>query len=216
MSKSCSTKKIAQYDRWATSVDRNHQQQYAAWLRKINWSWYVTLTFDREVGSMQASALLELYLRDLEIRSRNTLSCLIVKEQKHYSGLGTPAGRVHFHVLVSTTADLTAKDFVDQWGKPQYGGERTSGPSALVRPYDAAISATYYLFKTLYESPDNWELRREKLLGPIRPASWHTSAEIRSAIRRQKARSREARRRDAVRKLAELRGGVEAATQPVP
>jgi hypothetical protein len=214
MSKSCNMK-ITQYDRWATSVDRYHQQQCADWFREFKWSWDLTLTLDREVGSMQSSDFLERYFRDLEILSRDTLSCLIVKEQKHYSGLGKPAGRVHFHVLVSTTADLTAKDFVDHWEKPQYGGERTSGPSALVRPYDAAISATYYLFKTLYESPDNWELRREKLVSPTRPSSWHTSAEIRSAIRRQKARSREARRRDYSRKGVERACGVETQSELV-
>ena len=215
MSKTRSTK-IAQCDRWATSVVRYHQQQCADWFREFKWSWYLTLTFDREVGSMQASALLELYLRDLEIRGRDTLSCLIVKEQKHYSGFGKPAGRVHFHLLVSTTADLTANVFENYWQRPQYGGAWTAGPSALALPYDPAISATYYLFKTLYESPDNWELRREKLVSPTRPSSWHTSAEIRSAIRRQKARSRDARRRDAVRKLAEPAGSVVAPTQPVP
>jgi hypothetical protein len=194
MAKSCCIR-ISQYGRWESSVDRYHQQQYADWFRKINWTWYLTLTFDREVSSMSASALLESYLRDLEAWLRSTLSCLIVKEQKNYSGLGQPAGRIHFHLLVSTTANLTAKVLEVHWQTQKYGGAWTAGDSAQALPYDPATSATYYLFKTLYESPDNWELRREHLLSPIRPASWHTSAEIRNSIRRKEIRAREARQR---------------------
>jgi hypothetical protein len=138
------------------------------------------ITFDREVGSKEARVLLERYLRDLEVLGRATLTCLIVMEQKHYSGLGMPAGRVHFHLLVATTADLTVEDFEDYWNRLPYGGKRTTNrerpaeslpcsdgrgtkkeSTSHVQPYDPAISATYYLFKTLHESPDNWELRRQ-------------------------------------------------------
>src|SRR5260370_18075732 len=146
MSKSCRTN-TAQYDRWATSIDRYHQQQYANWFRKFNWSWYVTLTFDRELGLAEARALLERYLRELEVRSADTLSCLIVMEQKHYPGLGMPAGRVHFHMLVATKAELTAEVFKDYWERLPYGGNRTKkqGPSAHVLPSDPPLIATYTL-----------------------------------------------------------------------
>jgi len=219
MSKSCRTN-TAQYDRWSTSIDRYRQQGYADWFRMFKWSWYVTLTFDREVGPVQARALLERYLRDLEVWSRDTLSCLIVMEQKNYSGLGMPAGRVHFHMLVATSADLTVELFEKYWNRLPYGGKRTTNrdrPAAglscsdgrgtkkestsHVQPYDPASSATYYLFKTLHESPDNWELRRPELMSPTRPASWHTSARTRRSIRRQEARGREARRRDHSREV---------------
>jgi hypothetical protein len=215
MSKSYGTN-AAQDDRCATSVDRNRQQGYADWYRKFKWSWYVTLTFDREVGPGQARALVERYLRDLEVWSRDTLSCLIVMEQKHYSGLGMPAGRIHFHMLVATTAALTVEIFEGYWNRLPYGGKRTANrkqPDGMscrdgrtlgkestshVQPYDPAISATYYLFKTLHDSPDNWELRRPELMSPTRPASWHTSARTRRSIRLQKARAHDARRRGQV------------------
>jgi hypothetical protein len=180
------------YHRGATSVDRCRQQGYASWFRDFDWTWSLTLTFDRHVGLLQAGALLECYLRELEVRSGDTLSCLIVMEQKHYSGLGMPAGRVHFHLLIATTAELTAEIFEDYWERLPYGGDRSRdhSPSARALPYDAAISATYYLFKTLHESPDNWSLRRLALMSPTRPKSWHTSAGTRRSIRRHEARGR--------------------------
>ena len=180
----------------------------------FRWSWWVTLTFDREVGSLEASALLERFLRELEVRSADTLSCLIVKEQKHYSGLGKPAGTIHFHLLVSSTADLSVEVFKEYWERPPYGGERTSGPSAHVQRYDQSRSPTYCIFKTLRESPDNWELRRPEIMSPTRPASWHTSAGTRRSIRHQEARDREARRCGRSRKSAELPAGVELAIPP--
>ena len=175
-------------DRWPTSVDRYTQQQYADWFRTFRWSWWLTLTFDREVGSLQATALLERYLRELEVRSAAPLSCLIGQEQKHYSGLGKPAGTIHFHVLVSSTADLSVEVFKQYWERLPYGGERTSGPSAHVERYDQGRSPAYYIFKTLHESPDGWELRRPEIMSPVRPASWHTSARTRRSIRRQEKR----------------------------
>jgi hypothetical protein len=98
------------------------------------------------MGSTEARALVKWYLRELEVRSADTLSCLIVMEQKHHSGLEMPAGRVHFHMLVATTAELSAEVFKDYWERLPYGGDRTrkQGPSAHVLPYDPAISGTYY------------------------------------------------------------------------
>jgi hypothetical protein len=188
MSKSWGRDAIGE-NRCATSVDRSLQQGYADWFKQFSWSWYITLTFDRDVGSMQASDLVERYLRELEVRSADMLTCLIVKETKHYSGLGMPAGRVHFHMLVATAAPaLTAEVFRSAWERKCYGGRGTNGPSAEVRLYDQAISATYYLMKTLHEFPDNWELRRGGFRSPVRPASWHRSARARRTIRRQQAR----------------------------
>jgi hypothetical protein len=123
-------------------------------------------------------------------------------------------------LLVATTADLTVEDFEDYWNRLPYGGKRTTNrerpaeslpcsdgrgtkkeSTSHVQPYDPAISATYYLFKTLHESPDNWELRRPELMSPTRPASWHRSARTRRSIRRQEARDREGRRRDHTRRI---------------
>ena len=73
---------------------------------------------------MQARALLERFLRELEIRSANTLTCLIVREEK-CSGLGMPAGSLHYHLLVATSANLTVEVFQDYWNRLPYGGAHT-------------------------------------------------------------------------------------------
>lgn len=193
MTKSC--RSAANIDRLPTSVDRYAQQQYADWFRTFRWSWWVTLTFDREVSSQEANALLKRYLRELEVRSADTLSCLIVEERKHYSGLGKPAGRIHFHLLMAAAADLTAEVLQEYWERMPYGGERTTGPCAHVQAYDHSLSPAYYLFKAMHASADGWELWRPELISPARPASWHTSAKARKSIRRKEARDHKARLR---------------------
>ena len=192
MSKSCRMN-IADSDRWPTSVDHFHQQQYADWFQMFDWGWYATFTFDRPVESpvrpAQARVLLEQYLRELEASIKDSISCLILMEQK-ISGLGTPAGDPHFHLLLGKSVGLTDKKLSDTWQKWPYGGNRCSkkSPSADVRPYDPGISATYYLFKTLHESPDNWSLRRPELISPTKPSSTASSSRLRRSLKRQAKR----------------------------
>lgn len=129
------------FDSGRTSHDVRQQQEYATWFRnQFRWDWYLTLTFSGELSSQHASNLLHEYLREIEEKVHAPLSCLIAKEQK-YSGLGKPSGRVHF--ISCSHATRTYKEFLrDHWQQPKYGGDRTSGPSADVRPYLSDISAT--------------------------------------------------------------------------
>jgi hypothetical protein len=72
----------------------------ASWSgRTVESDWYVTLTFDLEIGVEQAWGLLREYLDLLEARFRCPLPALMVLEHKP-SGLGKPGGGHHFHIVV--------------------------------------------------------------------------------------------------------------------
>lgn len=175
------------YDRWPTAVDRSNQQEYAAWFRTFRWSHYITLTFSRDVSSRQADELLEEYLSELEAHIRAPLSCLIAQERT-YSGLGMPPGRVHFHLLVGCAKSVPKEVFSNLWEQPRYGGNRVKGKSAQVLEYDPVISASYYLFKALHDSSWDWRPRRLEMVSRTKPKSYGTSSRTRRSLRRQAER----------------------------
>ena len=169
------------YERCNTPVALHLRQGYADWFRTFDWSYYVTLTVSRDRKRNHADFLLEEYLRQVEQQIRAPLSCLIAPEEK-YSGLGMPAGRAHFHLLVGCGAIVSPSKFVDIWRQPNYGGTWVSKrkandeklearDSAYVLPYDRSIDASFYLFKTMGSSDWEWSLRRGHLISPQQPAS---------------------------------------------
>jgi hypothetical protein len=178
------------FDSGRAKHDIYQQQEYGTYFRtKFLWDYYLTLTFSRDVSSEQATALVNQYLREVEEKIRAPLSCLIAKEQT-YSGLGKPTGRVHFHLLLSCSTTLTREFLRDQWQVPKYGGDRTSGPSACVLPYDTERSATYYLFKNLHRPSWDWAEWRLQGASLRKPKSFATSSAARRAWNRNQDRQR--------------------------
>jgi hypothetical protein len=175
------------YDHCSTVVDRHHQQVRGEWFRTFKWDWFLTLTFSRDLSNESASRLLEEYLSALEAHVRAPLSCLIAREQKH-SGLGMPAERVHFHLLVGCGKVLPKAVFSDFWEQPRYGGTRVTGEPAMALPYDPAQNASFYLFKQLSNPRFEWSIRRLELVSPIKPGSCATSSRARRSLRRQAER----------------------------
>jgi hypothetical protein len=186
------------YERCTTPVALHLRQSYADWFKTFAWSFYLTLTFSRDKKRDQADSLLEEYLREVERHIRAPLSCLIAPEEK-YSGVGMPAGRTHFHLLVGCGPVLAPSTLVNIWRQPNYGGTWVSkhkandekleaGESAYVLPYDRSIDASFYLFKTMGTSDWNWSLRRGHLISPQEPASAARSTQMRRVRLRQSAR----------------------------
>jgi len=190
------------YERCSTPVAIQRRQGYADWFRTFHWSWYLTLTFSRDMTRNHADVLLEQYLCELEVLIHAPLSCLIAPEEKQ-SGLGMGAGRGHFHLLVGCGPVLTPNTSVNIWRQPNYGGtwvgkQKTAGQkleageSAYVVPYDASIDASFYLFKTMATSGWDWSLRRGHLISPEPPASAAQSKQVRRLIAHQAGRSADA------------------------
>ena len=189
------------YERCNTPIALELRQGYADWFRTFAWTLYVTLIFSRDRERNHADFLLEECLRQVERQIRAPLSCLIAPEEK-YSGLGLPAGRAHFHLLVGCSAALAPSTLVNIWRQPNYGGtwvskhkspgeKLQSRESAYVLPYDRSIDASFYLFKTMGASDWEWSLRRGHLISPDRPASAERSTQMRRLLARQAARCRQ-------------------------
>jgi hypothetical protein len=177
-------------------------RQVAEWLYNWEWRWWVTLTFSRDIGSARADAILGEYLNEFEATHRDSLTCMIAQEQKTISGSGRPAGRVHFHVLIGSSIDHGAKALQQLWQQARYGGNRTSGAGADVRPYDPQRGALVYLQKALMEKSSGLTFHNLELLSPVAPESATKSAEVRRKLKRCEDRKRAHSSSDGARLVA--------------
>jgi hypothetical protein len=160
----------------------------AEWVRTWDWKYWVTLTFSRDVGRDEANALLNDFLNELEAALHDSLTCMIAQEQNTLSGSGKPAGRVHFHLLIASAVKLTPSAIVNWWQLPKFGGSRTAGAGADVRPYDPHRGGASYLLK--FQKDPAWDVRYRnlELLCPDAPESAATSSRMKRKLRRCKER----------------------------
>jgi len=200
------------YDRLPQAGDRDQQGEYADWFRTVEWDWYMTLTFDREVGVEQAWGLLREYLDLLETRFKCPLPALMVLEHKP-SGLGKPGGGHHFHIVMKGPTMYWGNEdeiMEEEWCRLPFGGARckrslkskrkrlanpeedVSGGAAEILPYDPQQHAVFYLFKGLHLNPDDWQIRGERYLLPKNtpPPVKQTCNSRRLAKRYQERRAR--------------------------
>jgi hypothetical protein len=164
------------------------KQAYGDFFREFPWQLYVTLTFSRDISNNQADAILDRFIDDMEQRIRAPLSVLIGKERGNYSGCGRPSIRIHFHLLLECAYPVDARLLADVWKKPEYGGERTQGPGAWVVPYDPKLDAASYVMKGITDPNCDWSFRNLDLISPKTPASYATSAKMRSRLKRHRRR----------------------------
>ena len=119
--------------------------------------------------------ILGIYLRMIEEEVRAPLACLIAEEQGPSVRAGD-AGRVHFHLLIRCAKPLDSAHLTDIWRKDCFGGDRTGGPSAVVRAYEKEISATFYMMKGLRNPEWGWSEWRLEGASRRKPKRFATSA----------------------------------------
>ncbi len=158
------------------------------WMRSWPWDWWVTLTFSANATPDDANVRLFSFLNELEKRHRDSVWCLIAQEQKTFSGCGKPGGRLHFHLLLASATTLTQASISDLWTLPEFGGSRTSGAAAFVKPYDSEQGAIYYMLKSQDDPAWDFSHRNLDLLSPLRPASADSSSESRRRFKRRDER----------------------------
>jgi hypothetical protein len=154
------------------------------WLRDWGWKYWVTLTSSRNIGRDEENARVDDFLNELEAAHHDSLSCMIGQEQQTISGCGKPAGRVHSHLLIASAVNLSASTITNWWQLPKFGGSRTAGSGAFVKPYDPHRGAVSYLLK--FREDPAWDVRYRnlELLCPVTPASAATSSSMRRKLRR--------------------------------
>ena len=174
-----------------TRFDRYLQQQYADYFRMaFHWDLFATFTFSDDLISGRANAVLGTYLRGIEEEVGTPLACLIT-EERGPSTTGKGLGRVHFHLLMRCAKPLDLDRLTDVWSWDRFGGDRTVGPSAEVRPYQKEISATYYMFKHRHDPDCNWMHWRLEGASKRKPKSYATSSKVRRMWKRQQERARQ-------------------------
>ena len=165
------------------------RQQYADWFRAaFHWDIFATLTFSHDLTSARANAILGIYLRFIEEEVRAPLACLIAEEQGSSVRAGD-AGRAHFHLLIRCAEPLDPAHLTDVWRKDCFGGDRTAGPSAVVRAYEKEISTTFYMMKDLRNPKWGWSEWRLEGASRRKPERLATSAEARRRWKRQQERT---------------------------
>ena len=76
-------------------------REYAAWLERIPWQLYCTLTFAWRVSDPQALKTFNSYIDRLERALRSSVT-YIRGDEKRFSGCGKPASGRHFHVVMAS------------------------------------------------------------------------------------------------------------------
>ena len=130
--------------------------------RPLSWTWFVALTFGRDVSAAQAGDVLVAYIREASRLLRVPFAYAGSLDYKQ-SGCGRPTIREHIHILLyCSKQDAQQEDFLkDLWQQPQFGGHRTKGTGADIRPYDATAAGSFYVIKHI-DDP-NWELLYQNL-----------------------------------------------------
>ena len=165
------------------------RQQYADWFRKgFSWDVFASLTFSHDLTSARANAVLGTYLREIEEEVRAPLACLIAEERGPYVR-GGATGRVHFHLLIYCPKPLDLTHLTDVWQEYRFGGDRTGGPSAVVRAYEKEISAAHYMLKRLQDPEWGWSEWRLEHASIRKPKRLATSKEARRMRKRQLERA---------------------------
>ena len=165
------------------------RQQYANWFRTdFRWDIFATLTFSHDLTSTRANAVLGTYLRKIEKEVRAPLACLIA-EERGSAAVGGATGRVHFHLLIHCSKPLDLLHLTDVWREDCFGGDRTVGPSAVVRAYEEAISAAFYMMKGLRDPGWGWSEWRLDGASIRKPKRLATSKEARRMRKRQQERA---------------------------
>lgn len=170
-------------------VDPYLRQQQAYWFRTaFHWDIFATLTFSHDLTSVSANAVLGRYLRRIEGESGAPLACLIAEEGGTVV-LGEATGRIHFHLLIRCSKPLDALHLVNVWQEDCFGGVRTVGPSAEVRPYKREISAVFYMLKGLRDPGWGWSEWRIEGASKRKPKRLATSKEARRMWKREQNRA---------------------------
>jgi len=175
-------------DRTGGSCRTQPSRHLAEWLKDWPWDWWITLSFSADLTPDDANVRLLGFLDELEKNHRDSVSCLIAQEQKTVSGCGKPSGRGHFHLLMASSVTLTAASISDLWTLPEFGGSRTSGAGAFVRPYDPSQGAIHYMLKSQNDPAWDFTDRNLDLLSPQKPQSATASSGSRRRFLRRDQR----------------------------
>src|ERR1035438_1590697 len=98
-------------EHWAYEADRTTTEEYARWLKQVDWQLFCTFTFAWRVSDQQANQTYGEFINRLEQHLKCDVG-YVRGDEKRFSGCGKPACARHFHVLLACVAPV-APEFVE-------------------------------------------------------------------------------------------------------
>lgn len=149
------------YDKLPTAKQKAMQQNYADYFRSFPWQLYITFTFANPVGDAAAAAIYQEFVNQLEHYYRAPIGWVRGEETSHFSGLGMPGGRLHYHLLLCSDVELDPKCVEQVWR-----ALGSFGDHACAEKYEPDDEAVRYCFKFLHEPGNGWNLGGLDHFGP--------------------------------------------------
>jgi hypothetical protein len=144
-------------------ADRNTVEEYANWLKLVNWRLFCAFTFPFLVSDQQAVKAFDDFIDRLEKNVRCDVG-YVRGDEKRFSGCGNPACPRHFHALLTCVRPV-APEFVEALWSSKVG-RRSDGDSAQVKPYDPNLKGVSYVLKYINHPNGDWAFRKMHLFLP--------------------------------------------------
>lgn len=175
------------YERECRSYIQDQQaiDEFALWLKKIQWKFFCTFTFAWRVSDGQAEKVFDAFIDRLECHSRCEI-CFVRGDEKRFSGCGMPASARHFHVLMTCVAHVHS-EFIKSL-RMSMGGNRADGAGAQVKEYNPNKNGVRYVLKHIYQPEGNLAFRNLELFHPEARASQTMNKRWRRRLKRSNAR----------------------------
>jgi hypothetical protein len=174
--------------RWPYATDRKTVEQYAHWLKQVDWRLFCTFTFAWRVNDEQANKTFAEFINRLE----RHLGCdvgFVRGDEKRSSGCGKPACGRHFHVLLACAAPVSTSYVEYLW--TSMAGNRSDDAGAKVKAYDSPQNGVAYVMKAINQEHGDWTFRKMHLFHPEARSLQTVNARKRRNIRRHRERQRQ-------------------------
>ena|SRR3989442_3656454 len=172
-------------ERWPYAIDRKKVEEYARWLKQIEWKLFCTFTFAWKVSDPQAERIFAEFTNRLE----RALKCdvgFVCGAEKRFSGCGKPACARHFHSLVTCPAPVNPYYVEGLW--MSMAGNRSDYAGAQVQAYDPTRNGAEYVLKFINKVEGDWTFRKLQLFHPEARSLQTVTKRLRRHLRRHKAR----------------------------
>jgi Ssp1 endopeptidase immunity protein Rap1a len=145
------------------AADRKLVEEYAHWVKEIDWKLFGTFTFAWRVSDQQAEKIFAAFIDRLE-RTLKADVGFVRGDEKRPSGCGRPACGRHYHALLASAAPMEAAAV--EWLWMSMAGNRSYDAGAKVEPYDPARNGAEYLMKFINKVDGDWAFRKLQLFHP--------------------------------------------------
>jgi hypothetical protein len=167
------------------AADRKKIEEYAGWIKQVDWKLFGTFTFAWKASDPQAANTFAEFVNRLE-RTLKADVGFVRGDEKRPSGCGKPASGRHYHALLTSAAPM--EPAAVEWLWMSMAGKRSDDAGAKVEPYDPARNGAEYLMKFINKVDGDWAFRKLQLFHPEARGLQTVDKRLRRHLRRHKAR----------------------------